>query len=301
MMSEDVIGKTLALSCAFIWAFAVMFFKRSGETMPPLVLNLFKSTAAGIVMLPLWYLMDAPMIPDTVTAKDLCFLAASGIAGIAIADTLFFVCLNKLGAGYYAIVDCSYSPSMILFSWLLLGEPLRFIHLLGACLVITGVLVVTSEKNFQRNLGWKKILTGASAGIGAVTLMVLSIVAVKPILDNHSAIMVTQCRMIPAVIMLHIISLFHKNRKYIYSSLVKPAAFRVALPGALLGNVLSMLAWITAFKYTDMGSASILNQMNVIFVVVLARLFFKEPLTCRRLLATFLGFCGAVIVLTGCG
>ncbi len=300
-MSEDLIGKSLALSCAFIWAFAVMFFKRSGETMTPLALNLFKSTAAGLVMIPLWYLIDTPMIPNTITLKDMVFLALSGIAGITIADTLFFICLNKLGAGYYAIVDCCYSPSMIFYSWLLLGEPLKHVHWVGATLVVTGVLVITSEKNFQKNLGWKKILIGASAGVSAVTLMVLSIVAIKPILDEHSAIMVTQCRMIPAAIALHVICIFHKKRGYIYREILKPAAFKMALPGAILGNVVSMLAWMAAFKYTNMGSASVLNQMNVIFVVVLARLILKEPLTYRRLLATMLGFSGAIVVLTGGG
>jgi len=138
-MSNDFIGKILALSCAFIWAFAVILFKRSGESMPPFVLNLFKSSVAGIVMLPLWFFMDDPMIPDSLTMQHIIWLALSGIVGITVADTLFFVCLNKLGAGYYAIIDCAYSPSMIFFSWLILSEPLTIVHFLGAfCVICAG-------------------------------------------------------------------------------------------------------------------------------------------------------------------
>lgn len=299
-MPADFIGKFLALICAVVWAAAVVFFKRSGETMPPLALNIFKSTAACLVMMPLWYMMDRPMIPDTVTMKELGYLALSGLAGITLADTLFFICLNTLGAGYYAVIDCAYSPAMILFSWLLLGEPLTVIHVLGAMFVIAGVLVITSEKNFKTHLGWKKILKGALAGTAAIVLMVISIIGVKPILDTHSAIMVAQCRMIPAVVALHLIALFHKNRIFIYTSITGRRAFKLALPGAVLGNVISMLAWIAAFKYTDMGSASILNQTNILFVVILARLFLGETLSYRRMAATFLGFCGAAIVLSGC-
>jgi len=298
-MSDDFIGKILALSCAFIWAFAVILFKRSGESIKPLALNLFKSTVAALIMLPIWYLLDQPMIPPSLTWIDLGLLALSGIVGVAVADTLFFICLDKLGAGYYAIVDCAYSPSMILFSWLLLGEPLTITHILGAALVIAGVLVLTFENPLERQLSTRTIVTGTLAGVSAIVLMVISIIAVKPLLDRHSAIMIIQCRMIPAAIGLNVMAILRKDRRTIYRSLFQRQAFRHALPGAILGNVLSMLAWILAFKYTDMGSASILNQMTVIFVVILARMFLHEALSNRRLIATFLGFCGAVIVLSG--
>lgn len=298
-MAEDFLGKFLALGCAFIWAFAVILFKRSGETVPPLALNLFKSTVAGAIFLPIWYWSDSPMIPASLSWSDLGALALSGIAGVTIADTLFFFCLNKLGAGYYAIIDCCYSPSMIFFSWMILGEPLTITHLIGASLVIAGILVITFEKRLEKHLDTRTFVTGAAAGTGAIVLMVLSIVAVKPLLDAHSAIMIVECRMIPAILVLHLTALVHKDRSRIYTSMIRSEMFRHAFPAAILGNVLSMLAWIVAFKYTDMGSASILNQMTVIFVIVLARVFLGEALTNRRLIATFLGFCGAVVVLSG--
>ena len=51
-------------------------------------------------------------------------LFASGVVGIAVADTLVFAGLNILGAGRAAVVDCSYAPILVLFSFLLLGETL---------------------------------------------------------------------------------------------------------------------------------------------------------------------------------
>lgn len=299
-MSPDVIGKSLALICAVAWAGAVVFFKRSGETIRPLALNLFKSTVACLAIMPLWVLIDRPMIPDTLSMKELGYLALSGVVGITLADTLFLTCLNTLGAGYYAIIDSVYSPMMIFFSWLLLGEPLTLVHVWGSLFVITGVMIVTTENTFKTHLGWKKIVKGSASGIVAVGLMVISIIGVKPILDNHSPLLVAQCRMIPAAVVLHLIALFQKNRVYIYKTITGARAFRLALPGAVLGNVISILAWISAFKYTDMGSASILNQTNVILVVVLAWIFLGEPLSYRKLAATLLGFIGAAIILNGC-
>ncbi|MCD4654855.1 DMT family transporter [bacterium] len=296
-MTDGLIGKLLALSCAILWAFAVILFRRSGETMKPLALNVFKSSIAGLVLLPIWYFYDSNMIPDTISMADLALLAVSGIIGITVADSLFFICLNTLGASLYAIIDCVYSPSMIFFSWFLLSESISVFHVVGACLVISGVVLATSERRTQTGLSAKKLFWGSLAGVSAILLMVISIIIVKPILDNHSAIMVVECRMIPAVLCLHVITLFQKNRKKIYKSFLSRDAFRLALPGALLGNVLSMIAWFAAFKYTDLGSASILNQTTVIFVVVLATVFLKEPLDRRRAFATVMGFGGSIIVL----
>ncbi|HPQ38953.1 MAG TPA: DMT family transporter [bacterium] len=299
-MTQDLIGKTAALGCAFIWAFAVILFKRSGESMPPLTLNVYKSTIAGIVMIPLWYLSDPQLIPASVTRNELLLLAVSGIIGITIADSLFFVCLNMLGAGTYAILDCIYSPSMIFLSWLLLGESLTPSHFLGSGLVITGILLVTSDQGIYKHRSLRTWILGSLAGISAVLLMVFSIVFVKPIIDRNSAIMIVECRMLPAVAGLHVMALFNRKRRTIYRTMMTRRAFHLAMPGALLGNVLSMLLWVAAFKYTDMGSASILNQTSVIFVVVLAAIFLKESLDGRRITATLLGFIGSAIILSGC-
>jgi len=288
-MPEDLIGKTAALGCAFIWAFAVILFKRSGESMPPLTLNVYKSTIAGLVMLPIWYLMDPRMIPDTVPLRDIALLALSGIIGITLADSLIFKCLNMMGAGIYAILDCVYSPSMIVMSWIMLGEMLTLHHLFGSALVISGVLLVTADKNSFSKLPVRSWLIGSLSGVAGVLLMVFSIVFVKPIIDRNSAIMVVECRMLPAVVGLHVMALWNRNRSTIYRNMMSRRAFRLA-----------MLLWVTAFKLTDMGSASILNQTSVIFVVILASVFLKEALDGRRITATLLGFIGSAVILSGC-
>ena len=47
-------------------------------------------------------------------------LVVSGLLGIAIADTLVFMALRRLGAALLAIVDCIYAPTVILLSVMVL-------------------------------------------------------------------------------------------------------------------------------------------------------------------------------------
>ena len=56
--------------------------------------------------------------------------------------------------------------------------------------------------------------------------------------------------------------------------------------------ILLDVAWVA-------GSAAILNQTSTIYIILLARVFLKEPLTRRRLLACLLALSGALCVVLG--
>ena len=69
--------------------------------------------------------------------------------------------------------------------------------------------------------------------------------------------------------------------------------------GGALGNWVACWAWLAAFAYTSNTRASVLNELHLVFVFILAALFLDEPFTRRRLLAVLLAFLGAVLTLTG--
>ena len=49
-MDKPLLGAAFALMAAFSWAFAVILFKRCGEKVSPLALNLFKNVAALVLL-----------------------------------------------------------------------------------------------------------------------------------------------------------------------------------------------------------------------------------------------------------
>ena len=139
------LGEILALSCAMIWALSVIFFKKSGETVHPLALNLFKDVLGAVLMVPTIWIAGQTWIPGTPTS-DIALLLLSGALGIGIADTLFLMALNRLGAGLSAIIDCLYSPTVIALSVVWLGESLRLWQLSGVVLILSAVFIATFEK-----------------------------------------------------------------------------------------------------------------------------------------------------------
>jgi len=139
------LGEFLSLLTALCWAVAVILFKKSGETVHPVALNLFKNTAAFLLFVPTAALLGNCMLPD-VSLEDYAIMIVAGAIGVALADTMFLHSLNLLGASLTAVVDCLYSPSIILFSVIFLGESLTAMQLIGAGLIVAAVATPLFEK-----------------------------------------------------------------------------------------------------------------------------------------------------------
>ena len=132
-------GEVFSLLAAVFWALAVIFLKRTGETVRPLALNLFRVAFSSAVFLVTLAVLRQPLLGVAPT-RDYLILAASGIIAIAISDTFFHMALNRVGAGIQAVVDCLYSPAVVLFGFLLLGERLRSLwQFVGAAIVVLTV------------------------------------------------------------------------------------------------------------------------------------------------------------------
>jgi len=163
LQSSPFRGEILSIGSALVWAIAVLFYRISGRSVHPLGLNLFKSLL-GAALVVLTMLIFGESLFPTKPWQDYALLGLSGFAGIALSDTFFFQCLNLLGASLTAVVDCLYSPFVILFSFLFLGERLSFKQFLGVALILSALLLVSVSR--EKDLPPRKnLLLGIGLGI----------------------------------------------------------------------------------------------------------------------------------------
>jgi drug/metabolite transporter (DMT)-like permease len=288
------LGEALSILTAVIWAFAVILFKKSGETVHPLALNAFKNLLAMVLLVPTIWLTGETLMPQT-PARGYLILFLSGAIGIGIGDTLFFKSLNELGAGLTAIVVCMYSPFVISFSSFWLNESLASLQLLGALLVITAVLIATIQRS-DKEVTRKGVIHGVLYGILASAAMAAGVVIMKPLLNTYSVIWVAEIRLVGGMVVLAVVLLLHPRRRGIVDSLVKTRNWQYTVGGSFCGAYLAMIIWIAGIKYTQASIASALNQTSTIFVLIFAALILKEPMTLRKTIGIGLAFIGAFLV-----
>jgi len=290
-------GETLSLLTAIVWALAVVLFKKSGETVHPLALNLFKNTFASLLFIPTMLIFKETLFRP-VPAMDYILLILSGFIGIGIGDSLFFKSLNLLGAGLSAIVESLYSPFIIALSMLWLGERLTVLQIIGAIMVIAAVLT-TIQVRKNRQLERKHLLRGILYGVIATAAMAVGIVMIKPLLNRSPLLWATEVRLLGAAVTLIVITIIHPQRRKIISSLSSKKSWIYMLSGSFLGAYLAMFIWLAGMKYANVSIASALNQTSTLFIFIFASIMLHEAITARKVTALILAVFGAAIVFLG--
>lgn len=287
-------GEFYALLCALTWAAAVIFLRRSGETVSPFSLNLFRVGASSVLLIATVLVSGQGLLREA-DPRDVLILAASGIIAIAVADTLFHRCLNATGAGVTAIVDCLYSPFVVLFAFGLLGERLNGWQLAGMVAVVSGVLLA-SRHPAPEGVERSTLVKGVLQGIGAIACIAFGVVIAKPVLSRQPVLWATTVRQLFALAVLVPAALFSRNRARHLAVFRPHRAWRFTLPGTVLGSYLALIFWLSGMKYTQAGAAAILNQTSTIYVLVLASIFLKERFTRRKTAAAALAVGGILMV-----
>ncbi len=287
------LGEILALASGLAWAVAVVLFRVSGRSIHPVGLNLGKNVLGLALIAPTVLLLGESLLPS-VPFSTTGLLLLSGVLGIAVSDTLFFHALNRLGASLTAIVDCFYSPFVIAFSFVLLGERLSLVQLGGAALVVSAILTVSKEGKLER-IGRKDLALGIVYGILAMFFVALGIVMVKPVLGSVSVVWATLVRMAGGTVALALLVPVLRSRRSVLSPLFNRRNWKVLFPAAFFGSYLSLILWTGGMKYAKASVAAVLNQLNTIFIVIIAAVFLKERLTGWKVLAVVLAFVGAYL------
>lgn len=284
-------GDGLAIACAVAWAIAVILLRRVGKVDPG-ALNLFKNVVASGLLLVTMLIMGIGF-DTTRSLSDWLLLAASGVLGLAIADTLFLAGLQRIDASVVAVTDCTYSPMVVLLSVLFLGDPLRLGLLIGGPLVIVGVLIVSWEKKATRATIDR---TGVILAILGVLTTAVGIVLAKPVLDRAHLVEATCVRLVAGSLALAAFDAVSGRSRKSFSLFVSSAFWKRAFLAVLMGTYVSMLLWLGGMKYGSPSRVALINQMGAVFVLIFSR-FAGEIVPMRRWFGVSVAVVGVLVVI----
>lgn len=290
-------GEFFSLASALVWAGAVILFKRSGETVSPFALNLFRVGISCVLFIVTLFVLGESFW-GRAPAEDYLILFASGIIAIALSDTFFHKCLNIVGAGINAIVDCMYSPFAVLFAYIIVGERIGAWQYAGMVLIILGV-VVASRHEPPPGVTRQKLIVGVLWGVLSMVTLAFGIVIAKPVLNRSPVIWVAAMRQFGCIAAMLPVALISSRRREIFSTFRPSRTWRFSLPGTILGSFLALMMWIAGMKYTKASIAAILNQTTTIHILIFASIFLKEQFTIRKVAAAALAVGGIVMVILG--
>lgn len=294
------LGEILALSSPICWSVAVILFRRTGEKVSPAALNLFKCVLALVLFTATNLALGEAFFPDFATPDDYLLLLASGALGVGVADIFFLLTLNRVGAGLQAIINTSYSPSIIFLSYFLLGERLAPLQWFGVGLILSAVLAVgwmrgTPGHRMAPATLWK----GIAFGVAASLTQAYSVVMIKPLLEASPLLWVNWWRLIGGLICMLVFTPLLPQRFRRLDSLLDRSVWKTMVPASFIGTYVSLLLWLAGLKYAQASIAAALNQTATLWTFVLAVVLLREPLTWIRVAGLLVGVAGVALVTFG--
>lgn len=289
-----MLGAFLAVFCAFTWSVSVILFKKSGESLHPVLLNLLKNAIALVLIVPTIFVIDGPAVPD-IALDQWGILLFSGLLGIGIADAMVLKSLREIGASRIAIVECTYSPFVMALSILFLGEVLTGARLVGAAFVGAAIVCVSFRPEVT-DLSPQRIARGMTWGVAGLFSMAAGIVMIKPLFNHVPLFWLIGIRLFAGVVASVVIFLGLSNKGSLLRDLRRVERKALVATACVLSTYVSMMLWVAGYKFNDATVAAVLNQTSTIFTVVLAALVLKERFTPLKVAGTALAIAGVLIM-----
>lgn len=298
-------GEFFSILCALFWAISVILFKIAGDNISSKCINAYKTSIASILFVltmaisgELRYFAEAKFI-------DISILVLSSFVGMTIADTLFYKSLKSVGASAIAVIEASQPPFIILLAYLFYGERLFVKDYFGATLVCIAIILSASNEKKKIEPS-KSTLKGVFIGLLAIFLMSASIVIIKypfivdyAVIEKYPPMWSSSIRVLISSLILSPLCLFSRHKKsYLSLFNLKTKNNKYLLIASITGGYLALVFWIYGIKLINKVSiAIILNQLAIVFIMILAFIFLKEKLTLKKIIAMVLAVIGCIIVL----
>lgn len=293
-MSGDLAGGLAALASAFLFTVAAGLFQRVTRTVPAAGMNLYKGGVAVLALSVVAALRGGQPLPSTAVMQ----LGLSGLLGITIGDTAYFLALSRLGARRTVLLDTLSPVLTTLLAVVLLRESLHARQALGVALTLAGIVTVMRDRaappmaddGLPSWSGWFFAGVSVACHAGGVILSKKGLAAV-------SSLDATWVRLTCATVALLLVGLAGGR----LGAWVRPLRDRRTLgtitAAAFLGTFLAMWLAQAALSLTQASLASTLNATGPIFVLVVARYGLGETISPRAVAGAMLAALGAMTLL----
>lgn len=135
-------GDLIILLSQTAWVAYSLYSRAAASTLPPVWVMGGANAVGALVLLPLSWLIDGPW-PSPAAAPVGWGVMLYGAVPITIAHLWYYQVIRRLGPGRTAAFMNLMPFVVIAMSWALVGEAVHAYHVVGAVLVIAGVVLTT--------------------------------------------------------------------------------------------------------------------------------------------------------------
>jgi drug/metabolite transporter (DMT)-like permease len=302
-LDSSVLGETAALITSGLWTLSSLFFTAAGRRIGSLNVNAYR-TVMAITFLLITHLVLLGTIFPLASGGQWFWLGLSGVVGLGIGDSGLFAAYVMIGPRR-SLLLMALAPVFASFgAYLLLGETLPAIDVVGIALTIGGVVIVILEREEHSGeapvAGTTKlygVLCGLVAAIGQGGGLVLAKkgIDLNPALTLN-AVSATLMRMILGACSIWLVMLAAGKLPQLRNAFNNRKGLRETAAAAFLGPFVGVTLSMVAVTYAEAGIAQTLLSLMPVMIIPVVWILYRQRTSWRGILGAAIAVIGVSIL-----
>ncbi|MBU5312777.1 DMT family transporter [Tissierella carlieri] len=296
-MLKSNVGELAALATAFCWSLSATAFELSGRKVGSLSVNYIRLVTGFIFISVFTFFTRGYFLPIDATSKNWIFLSISGLIGFFIGDLFLFQSYLEVGSRVSMLIMATSPPIAALLGFIIFGEKLRLISILGMAITLLGIAIVILSKNPDE----KKIkVTHSVKGLTYAFLGSLGqsvgLIFSKIGMGEYNPFAATQIRIIAGFISFTILFIYLKKWDDLKLALKDKKAMLGITIGSIFGPFVGVSLSLLSLQYTSAGISSTITSIVPVTIIPLSMLVFKEKIKLKEILGAITTVAGVAVL-----
>lgn len=302
-LDPSIVGETAAVITSFLWTMSSLFFTTAGKRIGSLSVNAYRTViAVGFLMLAHVVLLGTVM--PVASVAQWFWLGVSGVVGLGIGDGGLFAAYLTIGPRRSLLVMALAPIFASLGAYLMLGEVVSELGIVGIALTLAGVVVVileeeerTGEVPVSQKVKSYGILFGLIAAAGQGIGLVLSKKGIDLVPDaTLNPLSATLMRLILGTLSVWMVLLLAGKLPELHQATRNREGMSQTMAGAFIGPFLGITLSMVAVTYTQTGVAQTLMSLMPVLIIPIVWIRYKQRTSWRGGLGAMIAVIGVALL-----
>ena len=302
-LDPNIVGEFAALATSCLWTITSLFFTSAGKKIGSLSVNAYRMIIAVGFLAVAHVILLGTVVP-LANSTQWFWMGASGIVGLVIGDGGLFAAYVTIGPRRSVLVMALAPIFAIIAAYLMLGEIIPQLALVGIAVTLTGVIVVVleaeeraGEVTVSKKLKAYGLLSALIGAVGQGVGLVLSKKGINLIPDTTlNPLSATLMRLSLGAASIWLVLLVMGKWPQLRGAIGNKEGISNTAAGAFLGPFLGITLSMIAVTYTQTGVAQTLMSLMPVLIIPTVWIRYGQRTSWRGVMGAAIAVVGVAVL-----